>query len=164
MARTVAGGLKRLLAALGCLLLLGNVLAQDEFDVMRGLLDRGLYNSAAQVNGPALLAAHPADREARLLYSQALLLAGDLATAREVFEPLMAQLENIAEPGELNLAGLLLASEGNLAAALPLLEHAWSISGSYVHAMDLARIAWQAYRLEEAVDAYLEASRTARGQ
>ncbi len=156
--------MKRFLATFACLLLLGTSLAQDEFDVMRGLLERGLYNSAAQVNGPALLAANPADREARLLYSRALMLAGDLTTARDVFEPLLGQLENIAEPAELNLAGLLLATEGNLAAALPLLERAWSISGSYAHAMDLARIAWQAYRLEEAVDAYLEASQTERGR
>jgi tetratricopeptide (TPR) repeat protein len=57
--------------------------AQDALQAMRDLIQRGYWHSAAQLNGPNLIAQYPDDSEAHLLYATALYLTGDVAGAAE---------------------------------------------------------------------------------
>lgn len=155
---------RRFAAAL-LLATLGQAAAQDALQQLEDQLSRGLYNSAALVSGPALVEANPEDSRAWELYARALYLTGDVTGAREAVDTAV-RLVPAAErpPSLLNLLGLVLAEEDELTAALPLLRQAATESGSYVYALDWGRIAWQAADLEQAEEAYLAASATARGQ
>src|SRR5690554_6199286 len=129
------------------------------------MLERGLYNSAALVAGPALVEAHPAERRAHELYARALLLSGDAAAARDSLDEML--LLGDPEPvsaSELNLAGLISAAEGDALTAVPLLRAAFELADSYVYAMDWGRVAWQAGQTAEAESAYLAAADTVRGE
>jgi tetratricopeptide (TPR) repeat protein len=151
----------RLLGVILCLLP-AMASAQDEYQQLQDLLQRGLYNSAALVAGPALVEANPADRRARYLYGLALYLAGDIDAARRELDVIMGE-GGPENADERNLLGLILAAEGDVSAALPLLEEAFLDSGRYSHAMDLARVAWQGFELDLALDAYGQAAATQRG-
>ena len=152
--------------AVAALLCCGVALAQDDFQQFQDLLDRGLYNSAALVAGPELIADHPQDRRAHALYARALLLSGDIGSARGALDSMLA-LGDDHEPqtaDELQLAGLILAEEGNAAEATALLARAFGQSGFYVHAMDWGRLAWQSGDSGQAEEAYRAAADTPRGQ
>lgn len=155
--------MKRLLLLL--LLTASPVLAQDQFSQLEDMLERGLYNSAALVAGPALVEAHPQDRRAHELYARALLLSGDPTAARASLEEmlLLGEPEPVT-PSELNLAGLIGAAGGEAAAAVALLRSAFELEGSYSYAMDWARVAWQAGQPAEAETAYRAAAATTRGE
>lgn len=151
---------------LGLLLLMaGTVRGQNEFTQLENMLERGLYNSAALVAGPALVESHPEDRRAHELYAQALLLSGDPAAARASLDAMLL----IGEPepvtaSELNLAGLIGAAGGEAAASLPLLQAAFAAEARYGYAMDWGRVAWQAGQLDQAEAAYHAAAETELGQ
>lgn len=147
------------------LLLSTQAQAQDAFQQLEDLLDRGLYNSAALVAGPALVEANPGNRRAFELYALALLLSGDTEAAREALDT-MLRLGDSPEPvtaSELQLTGLVLAEEGNPAEAAALLEQAFNLSGSYEHAMAWGRLAWQSGDSDQALAAYRAAAQTEVG-
>lgn len=139
--------------------------AQNDFQQLEDLLERGLYNSAALVAGPALTEANPDSRRAFELYARALFLSGDQAGASEALEEMLRRgpAEPVS-PGELQLTGLILAEDGEPALAAPLLQTAAVQTGSYEYTMDWARVAWQAMDLEQAELAYRTAAETERGQ
>lgn len=147
------------------LLAAGAVQAQNSFHQLEDLLERGLYNSAALVAGPALVEANPDNRRAFELYARALLLSGDSDSARDALEA-MFRLgpDEPVSPSELQLTALILAEEGEMSLALPLVKAAATQTGSYSYAMDWGRIAWQAMDVEEAELAYRTAAETPRGQ
>lgn len=149
------------------LLAAGRVGAQADLQNMHGLLERGLYNSAAYVTGPALVDSLPDNREARYLYSYALYLVGDQAAARREYDLLLDLPGGQGLPAgaaERHLGGLLAATEGDLTGAIELLDAAFRESGAYEHAMDLARIAWQGGRADLALAAYEAAADTPGGR
>ena len=147
------------------LLLLSNgaALAQNAIEQMRDLLERGYYNSAARIVGPTLVESHPDDPEAFYLYGRSLYLTDEIASAREALDQAMALAGEAVDPDHLHLDGLLLAAEGNLAAARETLRTAFELGNRYEHAMDWGRVAWQAYALEEALEAYSAAAQTEEG-
>lgn len=146
------------------LLLLGTALAQNPIEQMRDLLERGYYNSAARIVGPTLVESNPNDPEAFYLYSLSLYLTEAVDAARDALDQAMLLDGDEVNPDHLHLDGLLLAAEGNLRAATSLLREAFSRSSRYEHAMDWGRVAWQAYDLEEALDAYSAAAATEEGK
>lgn len=139
--------------------------AQNEFQQLEDLLARGLYNSAAQVAGPALIGSNPDSRRAFELYARSLFLSGDHDGASEALEEMLrlGPAEPVS-PSELQLTGLILAEDGEPALAAPLLQTAAVQTGSYEYAMDWARVAWQANDLEQAELAYRTAAATQRGE
>ena len=155
----------RRLAMLLILLAPAAGMAQNEFQQIEDLLERGLYNSAAQVAGPVLIEANPDSRRAYELYARALFLSGDHEGASEALEEMLRRgpAEPVS-PSELQLTGLLLAEDGEPALAAPLLQTAAVQTGSYEYTMDWARVAWQAMDLEQAELAYRTAAETQRGQ
>lgn len=146
-------------------LALAPVHAQNAFQQLEDLLERGLYNSAALVAGPALVEANPDNRRAFELYSRALFLSGDQTGAREALEAMLrlGPAEPVS-PSELQLTALILAEEGEPALAAPLLQTAASQTDSYEYAMDWARVSWQMMDVEQAELAYRTAAETPRGQ
>jgi tetratricopeptide (TPR) repeat protein len=144
-------------------LLCGLGFAQTPLEQMRDLLARGYYNSAARVIGPGLVQAEPDSAEAHFLFSRSLYLTGDYAASRAELDRALELSGRSADPDYNHLDGLLLAAEGDLAGALRLLENAFVRSRQYEHAMDWGRVAWQAYRLEEALEAYSAAADTGNG-
>jgi tetratricopeptide (TPR) repeat protein len=116
------------------------------------------------VTGPALIAAFPDDPEARYLYSRALQLAGDAAEAGRQFSLIPAESELAETAGYHHLAGLLRAASGDASGALPDLARAFELSRSYLHAMDWARVAWQAQDHDVALQVYSIAAATDRGR
>lgn len=135
---------------------------REPFAQMADLLEKGYYNSAARLNGPDLVARFPEDPEAHYLYARALYLTGDLAGAR-------AQLDTAIElagddvPAYSQLAALLMAAEGDPASALRLLQNAFLRTRDYDYAMEWGRVAWQAARYDEAIQAFQAAAETDEG-
>ncbi|MEX2533971.1 MAG: tetratricopeptide repeat protein [Trueperaceae bacterium] len=146
------------------LLLFGVSFAQSPIEQMRDLLERGYYNSAARVIGPGLVQSNPDSAEAHYLYSRALYLTGEVDAARELLVQALQLTEGEVEPDYQHLDGLLLAAEGDLEGGAQLVQGAFARSGEYEHAMDWGRLAWQAYRLEEALGAYDAAAQTESGR
>ena len=137
--------------------------AQPAFDQLRDLIDRGYYNSAAQLNGPELIAEYPDDPRAHYLYARALYLTGDVAGARSELDRAIALAGSEDDADFAHLNGLLRATEGDTLGALRALQNAHVRSGSYQHAMDWGRVAWQVGEFQQAIDAFTAASDTARG-
>lgn len=156
--------MRRLALPLLLVCLSATTLAQEPTAQLRDLLARGYYHSAARVAGPALVAALPDSPEAHRLYAEALYLAGDLAAARREIDRALELDAPLPAPEIVHLNGLLRAAEGDWNGALRALENAFVRSRDYGHAMDWGRIAWQAGRFREALDAYAAAAGTQRGQ
>jgi tetratricopeptide (TPR) repeat protein len=144
-------------------LLAGMAFAQTPLEQMRDLLERGYYNSAARVIGPGLVESHPESPEAHFLYSRSLYLIGEIASARMQLRRAMELSGNDVDADYNHLDGLLRAADGDLPGGARLLRNAFLRSQKYEHAMDWGRVAWQAYRLEEALEAYEAAARTEAG-
>ena len=138
-------------------------LAQPAFNQIRDLIDRGYYNSAAQLNGPELIAEYPDVPEAHFLYAKALYLTGDVAAARARLDHAIELAGNEVDPEMVHLNGLLRAAEGDAAGALRALRTAFVRSGRYSHAMDWGRVAWQVGEYQDAIDAFTAAADTPRG-
>lgn len=145
------------------LLAINPVFGQTPLEQMRDLLERGYYNSAARVTGPALVESEPGNAEAHFLYSRALYLTGDLDAARAALDRALELRGSSADPAYNHLNGLLRAAAGDLEGGARLLRNAFVRSREYEHAMDWGRVAWRAYRLEEALEAYRAASDTEEG-
>lgn len=144
--------------------LASSALAQPEFDQIRDLIERGYYNSAAQLNGPELIAQYPQSPDAHYLYARALYLTGEIAPARAQLEEAIALAGSEEKPEYAHLNGLLRAAEGDAAGAVRALRNAWVRSGRYGHAMDWGRIAWQVGEYQDALDAFTAAADTPRGK
>lgn len=138
-------------------------IAQSPIEQMRDLLARGYYNSAARIIGPSLVESSPDDPEAHYLYSRSLYLTGEIASARAALNQALMLAGDAVKPDYAHLNGLLLAAEGDLQDARQVLQDAFIRSNEYEHAMDWGRVAWQAYNLEEALEAYQEAAQTEVG-
>jgi tetratricopeptide (TPR) repeat protein len=156
------GAVLRLVLTL-VLLAAGSAWAQTQLEQMRDLLQRGYYNSAARVIGPALVQSQPDNAEAHFLYSRSLYLTGSLDAARSQLDRALELLGNARDPAYDHLDGLLRAAAGDLAGGARLLRNAFLRSREYEHAMDWGRVTWRAYRLEEALEAYEAATQTERG-
>jgi tetratricopeptide (TPR) repeat protein len=132
---------------------------------LRELVDRGFYNAAAQLAGPAWVEAEPTNPDAHLGLAQAAWLSGDLEAARAATNEAFSLLGDTTPPADLlNMHGLLLHAEGQVDAGLDTLQQAFNASGAYRHAMDLARVAWLAGRYDIALEAYAQAAATPQGQ
>jgi tetratricopeptide (TPR) repeat protein len=131
---------------------------------MRDLLERGFYNSAAQLNGPALIELYPEEPEAYYLYAFALYLTGHIPAARTEIDKALTLAGQSTPSRYLHLNGLLQASEGETEGALRSLESAFLQESSYRYAMDWARLAWQAGIYQEAIQAYGAAAETEVGR
>jgi tetratricopeptide (TPR) repeat protein len=103
---------------------------------------------------------NPDDPEAYYLYGRSLYLTGEIASARDSLDQALLLSGDAVDPDYVHLNGLLLAAEGDLQGAGRLLRNAFIRSNEYEHAMDWGRVAWQAYRLEEALEAYSAAADT----
>ncbi|MEX2540837.1 MAG: tetratricopeptide repeat protein [Trueperaceae bacterium] len=145
------------------LMLAGTVSAQTQLEQMRDLLARGYYNSAARVIGPGLVESQPDSAEAHYLYSRSLYLTGDLEAARTALDRALELRGTTADPDYNYLDGLLRAAAGDLDGGARLLRNAFVRSQDYDHAMDWGRVAWRAYRLEEALQAFEAAGATQTG-
>jgi tetratricopeptide (TPR) repeat protein len=149
---------------LSSLLLLGMAQAQDPIAAMRDLLDRGYWNSAAQLNGPNLVQDRPDDPEAHLLFATALYLTGDVAAAKARLEVATALVAGGVPASHVHLAALIRAAEGDPTGAARQLQNAYLRQPSYAYAMDWGRIAWQAGLAEDALAAFEAASTTTDGR
>lgn len=138
--------------------------AQAAFDQMRGLLDRGYYNSAAQLNGPDLVARYPEDPEAHYLYARALYLTGNLTAASAQLDRAVQLAGATVRPSYVHLGGLLKAAAGDPQGALRSLQNAFLRTQSYEDAMDWGRVAWQAGAYPEALQAFEAAAGTDEGK
>lgn len=154
------------LRILACLLVLAaaSAQAQDPLAAMRDLIERGFWNSAAQLNGPNLVQARPDDPEAHLLYATALFLTGDVAGAAARLEVATSLVTGGVPASHVHLGGLIRAAEGDPAGAARQLENAYLRSPTYDYAMDWGRIAWQAGLDGDALTAFEAAARTPEGQ
>ncbi len=132
------------------------------FAQMRSLIEQGYYNSAARLNGPELVRSFPDDPEAHFLYARALYLTGDLVNAQEELDAAIS-LSNESVPAHAHLQGLLRAANGDADGALRLLRNAFLRTSDYLIAMDWGRVAWQAARYSEALEAFDAAASTTRG-
>ena len=160
MARMVRLATSTLLALL---LASGAAVAQDAYEPILDLLDRGYYASAARLEGPSLIEAFPDDPQAHFLYARALYLAGDTGEARTQLDVATEVLDgDPVPPAFIHLGGLLAASEGEAEAALGALQVAFERTGTYAFAMDWGRTAWRFGRYDVALDAY-EAAAEAPG-
>lgn len=139
-------------------------LAQPAFDQMRDLLSRGYYNSAAQLNGPDLIARYPEDPQAHFLYAQALYLTGDLAAAQSQLDEAEQRASGAVDPAFQHLGGLLQAAGGDPQGALRSLQNAFLRSREYAFGMDWGRVAWQAGAYDQALEAFAAAAGTERGK
>lgn len=145
-------------------LLAGSASAQEgALRQMRDLLERGYYNSAAQLDGPNLVEAYPEHPEARFLHARALYLSGETQAARQELER-ARDLVDDAPVAHLHLDGLLRAAEDDREGAVRTLQEAFERSGDYQHGMDWARIAWQVGDLDTALEAYRLAAQTEGGR
>ena len=162
--------LRVVLCAVAALLAL-SAYAQDALSEMRALLDGGSYYYAAQVAGPALVAANPEAPETHFLYSRALYLTGDAEGAAAQLEA-ARRLSGSDTPAYLWLDGLLAAAAGDLEEGERRLERAFSegrtgeaaYGTAYEMAMDWGRVAWQRGNAEGALSAFEAAAATERGQ
>ena len=136
----------------------------DAMAQMRDLVARGYYNSAAQLNGPLLVERFPDDPEAHLLYAQALYYVGDLAGAQARLERANELTGGGLPAAHVHLGGLLRAAQGDATGALRQLQNAFLRDPTYRHAMDWARVAWQAGSYEEALQGFSAGAATPTGQ
>jgi tetratricopeptide (TPR) repeat protein len=145
-------------------LLAGAQARETSYAQMRDLLERGYFNSAAQLNGPNLIQSFPEDPEAHYLYAKALYLVGDLAAA----SARLAVAEELAEtgipPSHVHLGALIRAAQGDAAGATRHLQNAFLRQPTYEYAMDWARVAWQAGLYEDAISAFEAAATTPTGR
>ncbi len=139
--------------------------AQDTLTLeqMQNNLNDGYYAVAAQVLGPQLIEKFQNDPEAHYLYAQALYLTQRFDEARTALDQSFELSDRVPADYQ-HLNGLLLAAEGVISEALSVLNEAFRDSNSYVIAMDWGRIAWQANRSEEALEAFNLASETEQGK
>lgn len=146
------------------LLLVGEAHAQDPLAAMRDLLERGYWNSAAQLNGPNLVQARPDDPEAHLLFATALFLTGDVEGARARLEAATSLVPGGVPASHVHLAALIRAADGDAAGAARQLQNAYLRQPTYAYAMDWGRIAWQAGHEDDALAAFEAAATTEAGQ
>lgn len=139
-------------------------LAQSAYSQMQDLLDRGYYNSAAQLNGPELVKTYPDQPEAHYLYAEALYLTNNTSEAQSQFDAATKLIKGQPGPEYLHLGGLLKAAEGEPGAALPQLEAAFTGTKKYSYAMDWGRVAWQAGSFDQALQAFQSATTTPGGK
>lgn len=129
----------------------------------RELLRGGYYHSAAQLNGPELIRAHPEHAEARFLYAQALFYAGDVTLADEQLA-IAFELRGDTPGVYVALRGEIRAQQGRLAEALEELREAYGLDPSYEITMTLGTVAWQMAEFDIALEAFDAAADTPRGQ
>jgi tetratricopeptide (TPR) repeat protein len=147
------------------LLLAGVSHGQDDaMRQMEDLLQRGYYNSAAQLNGPNLVQRFPDDPEAHLLYALALYFVGDTAAAQASLDAATARTTGSVPARHAHLDGLLRAARGDDVGAVRALQNAFLREPLYDYAMDWARIAWQAGLYDDALEGFDAATDTARGR
>ena len=151
------------LASLLTLALAGTAFAQDPVRAMRDLIERGYWHSAAQLNGPNLIAQRPDDPEAHLLFATALYLSGDVDAAAERLAHASSLVGGGVPASHVHLAGLIRAEQGDLVGAARQLQNAFLRQPTYLHAMDWGRVAWQAGLADEAEAAFLAAAATTQG-
>lgn len=130
---------------------------------MRDLLDGGYYNSAAQLNGPDLIAKYPDDPESHYLYARALYLTGNLIDAKSQIDLTTSLAGATADPSYDHLAALLQAATGDPQGAMRPLQNAFLRTQDYDYAMDWGRVAWQAGAYDEALQAFTAAEGVATG-
>lgn len=157
------GGVLRF-APLFILVLLSAAFAQDAYSQMQDLLDRGYYNSAAELNGPELIKTYPDQPKAHYLYATALYLTGNVAAAQKELDVATGLIQGGEGPEYLHLGGLLKAAEGDPAAALRPLQSAYIRTHDYSYAMDWGRAAWQAGSFDQALQAFQSAAGTDAGK
>jgi tetratricopeptide (TPR) repeat protein len=138
--------------------------AQSAFNQMQDLLDRGYYNSAAQLNGPELVKTYPDQPDAHYLYAEALYLTGNVSSAQAQLDAATKLIQGEPDPRYLHLSGLLTAAEGDPSAALTPLQTAFKRTQDYAYAMDWGRAAWQAGSFDEALQAFQAAAGTEAGK
>lgn len=166
MSRPVHCGMPRarpLALALALLLAAGVAHGQDALRAMRDLIERGYWHSAAQLNGPNLVALRPDDAEAHLLYATALYLTGDAAAAAERLTQATALVTGGVPASHVHLAALIRAEQGDPVGATRQLQNAFLRQPSYAYAMDWGRVAWQAGLTDDAVSAFEAAAATPEG-
>jgi len=142
-------------------------LAQGRDDAMRqmeDLLQRGYYNSAAQLNGPNLVQRFPDDPQAHLLYALALYYVGDTAAAQASLDAATARTAGSVPARHAHLDGLLRAARGDVGGAVRALQNAFLREPLYDYAMDWARVAWQAGLYDDALAGFSAATGTVRGR
>jgi len=138
--------------------------AQSAFSQMQDLLDRGYYNSAAQLNGPELIKTYPDRPDAHFLYAEALYLTGNLSAAKTQLDAADKLAGDHVDPRLQHLAGLLTAANGDPSSALPPLQAAFNETHDYTYAMDWGRVAWQAGAFDQALGAFQAAADTDQGK
>ncbi|MEJ2667285.1 MAG: tetratricopeptide repeat protein [Deinococcales bacterium] len=138
--------------------------AQDAFSQMQDLLDRGYYNSAAQLNGPELIKTYPDRSEAHYLYADALYLTGNLDAAKTQLDAADKLASSQTDPKLLHLGGLLKAAQGDPSSALTAMQSAFTQTQDYTYAMDWGRVAWQAGAFDQALQAFQDAAGTEQGK
>jgi len=138
--------------------------AQDAFSQMQDLLDRGYYNSAAQLGGPELIKTYPDRSDAHYLYAEALYLTGNLSAARTQLDAAEKLTGDKPDPRLQHLDGLLTAAGGDPGSALASLQAAFSQTHGYTYAMDWGRAAWQAGAFDQALSAFQAAADTDQGK
>jgi len=136
----------------------------DAIQQMRDLLERGYYNSAAQLNGPNLVQRFPDDPEAHFLYGRALFFVGDNVGAQQALDRATLLTQGGVPAEFVHFDGLLRAARGDVAGAVRALQNAFLRTSSYSYAMDLARVAWQGGMYDEALDAFTAAAQTQQGE
>jgi tetratricopeptide (TPR) repeat protein len=137
--------------------------AQSALQNMRDLIQRGYWHSAAQLNGPNLIAQLPDESEAHLLYATALYLTGDVAGASARLAVATGLIRGGVPASHVHLAALIRADQGDPAGAARQLQNAFLREPSYVYAMDWGRVAWQAGLGDEALAAFRAAASTPEG-
>jgi tetratricopeptide (TPR) repeat protein len=145
------------------LALAGAAAGQAELQAMRDLIQRGYWHSAAQLNGPNLVAQYPDDSEAHLLYATALYLTGDVAGAAERLAVATSLVVGGLPASHAHLAALIRADQGDPVGAVRQLQNAFLRNPSYAFAMDWGRVAWQAGMTNEAIAAFEAAAATPEG-
>ncbi len=142
--------------------------AQSSLDEMRNNLNTGYYAIAAQVLGPQLIndPNYQDNPEAYYLYANALFLTGNTENARLYLEQAKTLVtNNDALNLQINhLDALVSAAEGSISEAIDKLASVFNQQAQYTIAMDWGRIAWQAGRLDEALNAFTKAAETEQGQ
>ncbi len=146
-----------------CLALAATAVAQGEQQAMRDLIQRGYWHSAAQLNGPNLVARYPDDHEAHFLYATALYLTGDVAGAAERLAVATSLVAGGVPAEHVHLAALIRADQGDPAGAVRQLQNAFLRHPTYGYAMDWGRVAWQAGLTSEALAAFEAAVATPEG-
>lgn len=147
------------------LVVLGSFGIAEDADVtrFRELLRGGYYHSAAQLNGPELVRAHPGNPEAHFLFAQALFYAGDVERADEQLAVAFSLRDET--PGSyVALQGEIRAQQGRLTEALDELREAYRLDPSYEITMALGTVAWQMAEFEVALEAFAAAATTTRGK